>query len=133
MGKNNPEKIMEKCKFCQAETETVKNLLYQCKEVEKLWKNLERTIDYFLNLKVRLDVVVVILNNYKAPSADIINQLIVIMKQYIHSERCWQVMPQFHKFMARLSTWYLIDKHLVYENFSQKKLKQLQKKWKNFF
>ena len=52
----------------------------------------------------------VILNNYKGPRQDIINLVLVILKQFVYAQKCFAELPKFAMFMSKLSQWYFIDK-----------------------
>ena len=53
------------------------------------------------------------------------------MKNFIYATKCNENKKlKFTNFMAKLSYWNLIDKHIAYEN---NKIVQFNKKWRNMF
>ena len=87
--------ISAKCTFCKENDETIPHILFYCREVQELWKNIARTILYFLKVQIKLDVKTVILNNYKGPCKELINMLIVTLKQYIYAKKCFEEKPNY--------------------------------------
>ena len=123
-------KVSPLCTFCKEYNETILHIFWECSHVKKLWLLLEKSCQYFLGVPLKLTMVDTILNNYAGLQQELINYLIIIMKQYIYSTKCFQHKLQYTAYMAKVSYWYLIDKH---DAFHSKKQKQLFKKWKNWF
>ena len=118
------------CTFCNTYSETTVHLLYKCDLVCPLWKKLERIINYFYQIKLDIDLKLVLLNNYQGPGKEIVNLLVIIMKQFIYATKCAQDIPDFIKYMSKVSYWYRIGKQITLDT---NKWKKVQKKWKNLF
>ena len=125
----------ENCSFCKKEKETVIHLLIECDKVKKLWTSLEKSINYFLKIRIQLDPPLIILNNYKGKNKNLINLFIVSLKHHIYASKCLQEEPDFKKFMAKLSHWYQVEKYLVYQdsNYNQRVINNFYKKWNDMF
>ena len=126
------EKISNLCTFCNTCPETVKHVLYECHCIKPLWEKLKKTSQYFLKLDISYDLSMVILNNCGGPQKQIVNTMIIILKQFIYSEKCFQRIPTFEGFFTRLANWYQIEKQIVYTDYNVKKWKTC-KKWQNIF
>ena len=118
------------CTFCQVEKETMDHLFFTCKIIQELWYTLERIIEYYFHVKLTLTKTNIFFNNYRGQEQDIINWLIIVMKQYIYSTKCRMEYPSFTQYMTKLSYWYLIDKQQAVD---AKQLKEFQRKWKTLF
>ena len=70
----------------------------------------QKMVKYFYDLELFLTKELVILNNYKGPRKDMMYLILAITKQYIYSQKCFKVKPEFTGLMGRLSLWYQIDK-----------------------
>ena len=125
--------ISDKCIFCHSWQKSVMHILYECEEVQKLWKALEKILHYFYGVQIKFTAKLVILNDYSGPQKSIVNVLIIVLKQHIYSEKCFGRIPTFQRYMTKLSWWYQIDKQYLYQNYSTVKAKNFDKKWKNLF
>ena len=120
---NWDKSISKLCTFCNDRIETLEHLLYQCYLILPLWKNLAKILNYFYQLQITINIRTALLNDYDGKNKEILNLLIVILKQHIYSEKCFQRILHFQDFMGKLSYWYLIDKCIAFE----------QNKVKNFY
>ena len=118
------------CSLCNMERETIVHLFHDCKEIKVLWRNLRKCCKYYSSINVEFTKQTIILNNYNGKNKELINLLIVVMKQHIYAEKCKQNHPNFPGFMAKVSEWYEIDKILAIEH---QKYKKFQKKWEGWF
>ena len=71
-----------------------------------------------------------ILNNYKGKNNLIVNMLIIVLKQFIYAQKCFDVQPTFVDYISKLSYWYNVDKQIANDNNEYNKF---VKKWKNLF
>ena len=106
----------------------MRHLLYDCKHVVKLWKGLAKWLDYFIKITIDLTPEIVLLNNYKGKRKSVINTLIVIMKQFIYSSKCFQEIPIYTNFINKVSYGYLTEKYIACETG---KYATFIKKWEN--
>ena len=104
--------------------------MYYCEKVKPLWDKLEHFCRYFFQVDVNLNVSVVILNNYERSRKELINLLIVILKQYVYSEKCFGVDLSFKNFMDKLTQWYFVDKCYAKQSDTEE---ICCKKWQNLF
>ena len=70
------------------------------------------------------------INDYVGPHREVINYMIIILKQYIYAKKCFGELPKFTEYMYKLSCWYKIDKLIATENDTVNKF---DKHWKNLF
>ena len=83
-----------------------------------------------MKVEVKLTPTLIILSNYRGPCKYMINLLLVIMKQFIYSSKCFEEIPVFTKFMSKLSYWYHVEKiHAQQTN----NIAPLIRKWKGIF
>ena len=119
--------LSSQCVFCKSSPETIIHILYDCIHVKKLWTALEKWADYFFGLKMELSKALVILNNYSGPQKQLINTVLLAMKQFIYASKCKEEIPLFLKFPQILDYWERIERTEAI--LSQKYMKHV-KKWK---
>ena len=85
-------------------------LLYQCPIITLLWRKLGKLCNYFSQVTPEFNLQMVILNNYQGPKSALVNTLILILKQYIYSQKCFKSNPTIAGFMAKLSDYYETEK-----------------------
>ena len=73
----------EKCYFCHLEVETLEHLLWDCPEVQKLWLNIVKILDPYLNLSEVLNCKSV-LGIRTGQDVILVNHIINIIKNYIY-------------------------------------------------
>ena len=118
------------CTFCHDRTETIVHLLVECNYVNRLWSNLEQICKHFLDTSVEFNAELITLNNYEGSSKELITFMIIALKQYIYSQKCFVKEPKFTEYMSKLSYWCTINRQYAIEN---QKYKKWTKKWKNMF
>ena len=121
--------VMPLCHYCQNKNESIQHLLYECQEVQKMWKKLQTWIEYFYAVRCQFSLSMVILNNYYGPVKGLINTLILILKQHIYAVKCKQQQLKFVDFIAKINYWYNIEK---IESLEAGKMKIFHKKWKKY-
>ena len=122
--------ISPMCTFCKEHCETSIHLLYECRWTRPLWDKLQRIMNHFYQNNINITLSLIILNNVNGKDKQILNMLIIIMKQYIYSQKCFDEKPNFQEYMNKLANWYFIDK--CHAAMLQKETK-CDKKWKNMF
>ena len=122
--------ISPECTFCKKEKETIFHLLVACEKVQVLWVVLTKIIKYYFHMNVLLTPQMILFNSFSGLMKDIITFLVIVLKQYIYASKCFEELPTFPKYMAKLSYWYLIDKHIAYDT---SKVVKFKKKWKDLF
>ena len=118
------------CSFCQTSDETLQHLFVECKDIEMIWRHLEKWIKYFLNVEVMFNSELICLNNYLGKRKDLINMIIVIVKQYIYACKCLNEKPTCQGSIEKLWYWYRIDKEIARD---RNRLVKFEKKWNNMF
>ena len=126
-------RVDPRCSFCHTQQETVEHLLFSCSSIQPIWHSISKIIKYYFNIDINFTCNRVILNNYSGPKANLINQFILVTKQYIYVSKCLQKDPTFMGVMSKLSTWFHIEKLIIHQNYSQKKFKDFCKKWGSLF
>ena len=125
--------ISKMCTFCQQEIETITHIMYNCRHTENLWGKLSKVVQYFLKVDLQFDIKLIVLNNYKGPSKELINMFIVMLKQYIYAKKCFNEIPTFVEFMQKIATWYQIDLCNAALSGKTDKCKKKWKKSQNIF
>ena len=116
------------CTFCNSQPETLLHLFTECVVISRLWTCVHRMCNYFLEIDVNFDPELIMLNSYKGKSSQLINFLIVVVKQFIYASKCLQTSPDFNQCMSRIATWYNIDKYIVYDTCNTKQIKKFHHK-----
>ena len=122
--------ISDRCAFCQDQKETVTHLLYQCKFILPLWQAFEKMIQRLLKIQHTFSMKTICLNDYYGRQKELINLLMVIMKQYIYASKCLGETPTFLNYMGKVSKWYNYD--MLYAQDCDKESK-CKKKWKDIY
>ena len=122
--------VTNKCTFCKDKPETILHLLWECKVVYPIWSKVERICNYFFNIKLVMSKEMCILNNYVGKNKKIVNTIIATMKQWLYAQKCFEIKPDFAKFMEKLSYWYEIDLCHAIETGTRHKCIE---RWKNMF
>ena len=122
--------ISKLCTFCKKKDETILHVLYECEQVRTLWDKVVKTIEHFFNVKVIIDENMVICNNYRGPNREIINFLIIVLKQHIYASKCLETIPTYVSYMNKLAMWYFVDKCFAVQD---NKYEDCVKKWANLF
>ena len=71
------------CTFCELESEDTLHLLYNCNVIKKLWKSVDDWLKTG-NISINMSVENIILNNVDNNPFDVVNTIILIIKQYIY-------------------------------------------------
>ena len=118
------------CTFCANQVETTIHLLYNCPMILPLWERLSTWTNYFLQIDIIFSMDIVFLNNYRGKQKEIINSMIIVMKQYIYACKCKESIPTFGNFVTKLSHWYFVEKDIAYKD---NKVDKFHKKWQAMF
>ena len=124
------EGVSNKCMFCKESVETIKHSLVDCKAITTLWVKLNKICKYFFDINLEMNSELIILNNYMGHHKEIINFMILVMKQYIYCQKCFETIPTFSSYMEKLAQWQRID--LVHA-WQHDKIHKCKKKWNNLF
>ena len=89
------ETVSLKCTFCKMTNETLIYLLCNCDCVKKLWMAMEKLCKTLIQVNVKINNEIVIFNNYQGPQKQIVNLMVIIMKQHIYASKCFEKIPIF--------------------------------------
>ena len=123
------KEIDEKCVFCKRKTETVVHMLFECPQVMQLWQALIRWIKYFWKIDLKLNLSIVILNNYDGEEKWLINTVILIMKRYVYVSKCMENQLSFQAYIVQVTETCRTEK---YAAIKYDRIKVFNKKWKKF-
>ena len=97
------------CELCMQEKQTITHLMYQCKEVRKLWKS----ILIFLQKCTKIDTTeieltseTIMLNNVHPKATHVANTIILIVKQYIYYCKCAKKRINLHDAICKIESIY---------------------------
>ena len=121
------QNISELCSFCFNERETVMHIMVECPNVAKLWKTLSNWCNYHYEIKTVFDASTIILNDYQGKEKNYVNTLILILKQFIYSQKCKSNSLKFIEFISVVDHWYNLEKVTAIANNNYHKFKN---KWK---
>ena len=120
----------DNCHFCNSAQETVIHLFYECPNAKYC---LKKVVEYtnkrtgMENFADRISAENVIFNNFTGDNSQLINFLLLVMKQFIYAQKCRQL--SCINIMNRFDEC----KKCEYYNAKQKgKMKVFQNKWENY-
>ena len=109
---------------CQGETpDTIMHVLYKCSKAKTLWEKLKKWCKYVLDIDMKIDQRIVILNDYKGAQSWLINTVILVTKQYLYASYCLNENPNFMVLISKIVELYRAEKELAGNN------KKHVKKW----
>ena len=56
--------VTDRCALCTKQTETILHLMYECKKVQKIWKNFVKWCKYLYKITVDINPQMILCNNY---------------------------------------------------------------------
>ena len=118
------------CTFCKEIPEMIIHIMCTCPKIQSLWKLLQRTCKYLLEIDIQFTHEIIILNNYVGQRKELINLLIILLKQHIYAEKCFEKVSTFVNYMTKVSTMCAMEKCYAARNG---KLRKCKCKWQNLF
>ena len=104
------------CTFCHETLETTLHILWDCVKIQKLGKTLQRWLKYMLRIDITFTGDMIMYNNYKGPCKDLLNSIILIVKQYMYREKCTKQLLNFVNMLQNVyqteSVEYIIAKQM---------------------
>ena len=104
------------CTFCHETLETTLHILWDCVKIQKLWKTLQRWLKCMLRIDITFTEDMIMYNNYKGPCKDLLNSIILIVKQYMYREKCTKQLLNFVNMLQNVyqteSVEYIIAKQM---------------------
>ena len=70
--------------------------------------------------EVKVDPAMILYNNFGGKNKILVNMLMIVMKKYISSAKCFQEQLSFRKYIDKLSYWYFIEKTMAIYNGNMK-------------
>jgi len=105
------------CYLCKSEDETIIHLYWHCHVTKRLWERLKSFVLEKANIHVRLDPLELILGisrrNSDQGTADIVNLLSIIVKNFIHSCKCRNIFPSEEGLVERIKNTELIERAIA--------------------
>ena len=123
--------VSQLCSFCQEQPEIVVHLLCQCSKIKPPWVKLSKWCKYYMNINIMFDNKLIILNNYIGLKENMVNTLIIMLKQFIYASKCLNEQPSFTGFISKLSYWYHVEKQITYNKNAN--INSFYKKWCDMF
>ena len=107
----------ENCTFCGKDQENYIHLFVKCKEVKtKIWLPLKRWLYHFCNTEFDIEVYDIIFNRYRDSFQLLVNNIILITKQYIYAKRCMNEKLNFVQLIARIETFRAMEEIIAKKN-----------------
>ena len=116
------------CSFCSMEQETICHIMFQCVEVQSLWKQFSEYIEEQYGVKVKLDLTSVILNQVIEPRRSVINFLCLLTKHFIYVQRCLKNSLSFVVLKQIIKKIESIEKYIA---IKKGKIQIHNRKWRN--
>ena len=117
------------CTFCDEKLEKPLHLIWECIDSQKIWKALVRWLKYFCSIEVKLSSEIVILNNSKRYQKQLINIIVLIVKQYLYAQRYFKKKPNFQQLICKIIYCKKIEEYIAKRNG---RLKKHKAKWQAF-
>ena len=115
------------CAFCQTEVESLEHLLFSCKVSSKFWKHVLSWLrDYNVFVENIKEEDVIFGKFDIADDFFLFNHILLLVKFYIYSQKCQNVLPSLQGFIARTESVYNIELHIARK---RNKLNNHFKKW----
>lgn len=121
--------ISPSCAFCNNAEESVIHLFWSCPIVKKLWKALERWVNYIFKMNWKLERNEILLLNHYGFAKELKNTMSLITLQYIYSSKCQNLKLNFQELIKKMAVVHSIEKRIALEN---NRMYQYYKKWKFF-
>ena len=118
------------CEYCQTEIQDVPHLMFECKNIRKIWNQFQRYIKQCMNVKDEHDLTWkkknIMLNKVHPKANHIINFFTVIIKQLIFANKCLGRKTRFCNVVERIEEIYNMEK---YNAMIKQKTYKFNKKW----
>ena len=101
-------KTTDRCTLCDGERETIDHLLIECDEVVDLWifiKSICRRND----IECKWDTISILWNQVHTNPEHVINQLVVMLKQYVYRAKCMGKNPSVFAFREEIFKTYDVE------------------------
>ena len=121
--------VVKECTFCHKDSETIVHLLYDCPLIKNIWKALKRWLYYFCFIELDITVQVILFNRYKDSFPQLVNTIILVVKQYIYAAKCLAQEPKFREAIARIQYYKTLEKAVAKRH---NKLYLHEKKWEMY-
>ena len=105
--------ISPNCFYCNVQLQTMLHLFVECTRVKTLWHNLECWIKYVFKCDIKLTPHLIIYNNYIGPYKAVFNSIILIVKQYIYSNKCLKIPINFREMLSKIYEAERIEARIV--------------------
>ena len=114
------------CEFCGEFKETIIHIMFECKYVQDLWREVILYLEERFGKSVVFSEINVILNRLIQPTRDVVNFLCLVAKQYIYSQKCLGTKLDWRVLKTKFREVESIEKYIAIKNG---KLSSHQKKW----
>ena len=114
------------CTFCNAESETVKHLLCECKYVQQLWKFIESKCN---DKRCKWDSANILLNTVTSNPGSVENCITLVTKQYIYVTQCFNQKPAVSALKSYIEQFKNAEE-IIAEN--KNKIDHHKNKWTNW-
>jgi len=98
------------CTFCTISKDSFEHIFFQCPVIQHFWLNLLQMIFMPLGIN-KLDMFDIFFGVELYNPPKLVNQIIVIAKQYIVSEKCLETIPSFVSFKQRIKAFFILEQH----------------------
>ena len=88
------------CTFCNTKSETI--LMLECKHSQNIWHALQRWMKYFIGIRIDPTPQIIIMNNYRGYRSELVNMIMLIVKQYIYVKKYDHILPKFNEVAAHI-------------------------------
>ena len=101
----------DKCTFCDCFEETYTHLFATCPVIQGFWENVSNLLREFGKEPKTFLPKQIICNDMYTPTINVGNLVILVAKQYIYRQRCWDKQPNFNEFKSIMYNVKNIEKY----------------------
>jgi hypothetical protein len=105
------------CTFCREEKETIEHFYLHCEKSKSLWRELSVWWERNTEIPIDIDEKAILFGELSNNQYSIlINNLLLIAKQYLYTCRYSETMPTFQGFLSKVNVYALTEKNSAVQN-----------------
>ena len=105
-------KESNRCTFCESFPESIQHLFWECEPVKKLWNALVKWFKYTFEIRLQIDYVTMLFNGVNKHPKQMLNTTVLIVKYYIYSCKCQEIIPTFIPLLGKINEYYFAENKL---------------------
>ena len=115
------------CNFC-TEQDSIEHTLYYCENIQQNWQRWEKEINDLFGIRIKVDIEMILLNNFVGRAGHIINLMGLVLKQLTYHFKCLNKTITFRMYMNEID---FIEKTERYIAKNNSKIALHERKWEH--